>query len=130
VLQQPVAANAYVHLGCVADILDGSDVSVYGVSSKQPALESFLQKGYDRVDPPTCASAAKRAGKRFFGLRYEACRAGSSLISALRHSARPGTCGNQCALDVPCFEVGNGSPPSLSLYALKTGKGESLTDCA
>jgi hypothetical protein len=104
---------------------------------KKPALESYLLTTYasinmldnTNIDLTACASAAKRAGKRFFGLKPFVCRGGSSLIRAVRHSARPGTCQPLCGNGACRADGGMGSwdPPSTSLYVLKTGKGESLT---
>jgi hypothetical protein len=113
----------YVYLGCVAD----QDDLVFNPKDGQlkpgtPGLPSLLLvMGSKYMAPTTCASAAKRAGKRFFGLQRHTCRAGPSLINALRHSARPGVCNTWCAPDFICR---GGGPLVTSLYAFKAGKGE------
>jgi hypothetical protein len=126
-----VTPNDYVHLGCVADVDDGSDAFNYFPPPKPPALETYVLTNQtpEGLNLTACASAAKRAGKRFFGLKPRVCRAGGSLISALRHSARAGRCQALCEPDGTCRsleEGGRGSwdPASTSLYVLKTGKGE------
>jgi hypothetical protein len=113
--------NDYVYLGCVAD----QDDSFYNPKQDRyqtgtPGLPSLLLMYSGRyMNVTTCASAAKRAGKRFFGFQQDTCRAGPSLISALRHSARPGVCKPQCARGYVCK-----FPLATALYVFKTGKGE------
>lgn len=115
----------YIYLGCVAD----QDDLVYDdQESRQkagtPGLPSLLLTTRDMyVTPAGCASAAKRAGKRFFGLQRHTCRAGVSLIKALRHSARRGVCDTLCAPDNIC-RGGGKFPLATSLYVSKAGKGE------
>jgi hypothetical protein len=81
------------------------------------------------VDTTYCASAAKRAGKRFFGTKIGTfCMGGGSLIRALKASARKGVCDQPCAAsDPPERKCGGGwGNQAMSLYVLKTGKGEWL----
>lgn len=134
----PVGPNDYVHLGCVGDVVDKTVLPLYDwPRSQKLALESFLfpvivlPNDQPLNRPTDCASAAKRVGKRFFGLTPYSCRAGSSLISALRHSAKPALCDNLCDDEgsFTCREDGGGGNydiPSTSLYVLKAAKGECL----
>jgi hypothetical protein len=114
-LSLPATPNDYVWLGCVADEGDEG----------KPGLPSTVLGDYalNYIQPTACASAAKRAGKRFFGLQGGGCRAGTSLINALRHSSKRGKCTALCAPDYIC-RGGGRNPLSTSLYVLKTGKGE------
>jgi hypothetical protein len=123
-----VTPNDYVYLGCLADqedtIWDSKESkTVYG----KPGLPSLLLRLYNEknMDVTACASASKRAGKRFFGLQRDTCRAGISLINALRHTARPGMCDTLCGPDNICRGGSRQDPlVSTSLYVMKTGKGK------
>lgn len=117
--------NDYVYLGCVADKGDYIPPEwMEGYKVGNPGLPPLLLKSSNAyMTPTTCASASKRAGKRFFGLQRDSCRAGASLISALRNSARPGVCTTLCAPDYIC-RGGGKDPLSTSLYVFKTGKGK------
>jgi hypothetical protein len=127
----PVTASDYVYLGCIAD---ESDVTTgpHGYAPGAPGLESLLleSRATPNGSPTKCASVAKQAGKRFFGLQGRSCRAGSSLIRALRHSDKPGQCTTLCAPDNICrgghASIEQGGPVATGLYVLKTGKGECL----
>jgi hypothetical protein len=119
----PATPNDYVYLGCVAD---EEDVVYYDEPKPgQPGLPSMLLTVYNEeyLNISACASAAKRVGKRFFGLQRDICRAGAGLINALRHSATPGACSTHCAPDYVC-RGGSRDPLSTSLYVFKNGKGE------
>jgi hypothetical protein len=121
-LAAPTGPNDYVYLGCVADQYERNQVDVNGGTPGLPSL--LLHAGNNYMPVTTCASASKRAGKRFFGLQRSFCRAGTSLVSALRHSAKPGVCTALCAPDNICRGGSLGHAPATSLYVFKTGKGE------
>jgi hypothetical protein len=117
--------NDYVYLGCLADQDDWYyNTKTYEYQAGAPGLPSLLLTlSGTYMNATTCATAAKRAGKRWFGLQQDTCRAGPSLINALRHSARPGVCKTQCRPDYVC-RGGGKDPLATSLYVLKSGKGE------
>jgi hypothetical protein len=106
----------------MADVEDIPQIGLEG--SGRPGLPSLLlasEAGYMNVT--TCAAASKRVGKRFFGLQRYDCRAGTSLINAVRHGEGGYRCNTLCAPDYVC-RGGGKDPIATSLYVLKNGKGE------
>jgi hypothetical protein len=120
-------SNDYVYLGCVADqddvVFNPKEGRLKPGTPGLPSLLLTMPGTY--MAPITCASAAKRTGKRFFGLQEDTCRAGPSLINALRHSARRGVCTTWCAPDLICRGGGKTyQGVATSLHVFKNGKGE------
>jgi hypothetical protein len=118
-----VGRDDYVYLGCVGNVPENPTQG----DAPAPALETPLVSGTIPVDTTDCASAAKRAGKRFFGTSASSlCMAGSSLIRALKHTYKRAVCDQPCAdTDLPGRRCGGGGDNyATSLYVLKSGKGE------
>jgi hypothetical protein len=118
-----VGPNDYVFLVCVADIHYNPEY----VDPSAPALGTQLLHGNLPVDTTHCASAAKRAGMKFFGPQFSTyCMGGNSLVRALRYTNRPAKCILTCAAsDLPGRTCGgHWDAIATSLYVLKSGKGE------
>jgi hypothetical protein len=103
-----------------------ADEHYHFTHTKTPGLEAQLLHGNNAVDTTYCASAARRAGKKFFGTKISTfCMGGNSLVRALRYSKKRAVCDQPCAAsDLPEHKCGGGwGSQSMSLYVRKTGKG-------